>query len=134
MSDTQIDWRSMVKDADAAAQSAQLQVAASRIAWIADVTISYTSALSLSLTPRVKTLTALDAATIGNAQIDDRVYVHRHGYPTAGGINVLSGVMIEGTGYVPANGSVEIYHIIPAVSLNQALLIPLRLVAYRAAT
>lgn len=40
--------------------------------------------------------------------------------------------MIETAGFVPESGKVEIYHVIPAVGLNQTLSIPLRLVAYRA--
>lgn len=119
------------KDATSAntmADKAEKAAAASAIAWVADFTITYNAVVSLSLAPR----TAVFAYP--EAKVGDRIYVHRKGKPTLAGVNVAAGVIIEGTGFVPADGQVEIYHVIPAVGIEQTLLIPLRLVGYRSIT
>lgn len=134
MTDTQTDWRSMVQNVDAVAQAAQQKVAASSIAWVAEVSIVYSSAVSLKFEPRTKVFKASDAASLASAKPKDRVYVHRNGQPTLGGLNLIGGIMIEATGYVPVDGSVEVYHVIPAVALGQSLIIPLLLIGYRAAS
>lgn len=109
------------------AEQAEKALIASSIAWVADVTITYNSAVSLSLAPRTATF------TVAGAKVGDRIYVHRRSRPTLAGANVIAGIVIEGTGFVPADGSVEVYHVIPAVGLGQTLNIPLKLVGYRAA-
>jgi hypothetical protein len=119
-----------VKDAQSAAtmaDQAEKAIVASAIAWVADVTITYNSVVSLSLAPRTATF------AIGGAKLGDRIYVHRKGKPTLAGVNVVAGIVLEGTGFVPADGSVEVYHVIPAVGVGQELKIPLRLVGYRSA-
>lgn len=119
-----------VKDATSAntmADKAEKAAAASAIAWVADVTITYNSVVSLSLAPRTATF------AIAGAKAGDRIYVHRKGKPTLAGVNVVAGIVLEGTGFVPADGSVEVYHVIPAVGVGQELKIPLRLVGYRSA-
>lgn len=110
------------------ANAAEQALQRGAIAWEADVTISYSSVLALNLAPRTATF------AITGAKVGDRIYVHRKARPTLGGANLLAGVMIEGTGYVSADGTVEIYHVIPAIGIGQTLLIPLHLVAYRTAT
>ncbi|NTE87188.1 hypothetical protein [Agrobacterium rubi] len=119
-----------VKDAQSAATMAdqvEKTLVASAIAWVADVTITYNSTVSLSLVPRTATF------AVAGAKAGDRIYVHRRGKPTLAGVNVVAGIMLEGTGFVPADGSVEVYHVIPAVGAGQELKIPLRLVGYRSA-
>lgn len=125
---TQTDERGLISAASAMAKTADDKIIASAIAWISDVQISYSGLLALNLAPKTATF------SVSGAKVGDRIYAHRRERPTLAGVNVLAGVMIEGTGYVPADGSVEIYHVIPAIGVGQTLLIPLRLVAYRAAT
>lgn len=124
---SQSDERGLISAARTMAQTAGEGVIASAIAWIADVQISYSSAITLSLAPRTATF------AVPQSLINDRVYVHRRGKPTLAGVNVLAGIMVEGTGLVSPAGTVEVYHVIPAVGVGQTLLIPLRLVGYRAA-
>lgn len=113
--------------ANAMADKAEKAAAASAIAWIADFTITYNTAVSLSLAPRTATF------AVTGAKVGDRIYVHRKGKPTLAGVNVAAGIILEGTGFVPIDGSVEVYHVIPAVGVGQELKIPLRLVGYRSA-
>ena len=66
------------------------------------------------------------------------VFVHRAGKPTNGPagltVQVVGGISIESTGYVPSDGVVEVYYSIPTiiVSLESTLTIPLRLRGFRA--
>lgn len=131
--DTQVDWRAMVQSAENVALSAQQEAQASRIAWIADVAITYSGLVSLNLAPRTKTFAVVDNPILAQAKVGDRIYAHRREQIMLAGLPLVGGVMIETAGYVPAAGTVEIYHVIPAVGLSQTLVIPLRLVAYRAA-
>lgn len=124
----QTDWRSGVKQADDSAAAAMKEAARSSIAWEADVDIVYNSVLALNLEPKAKEF-LVQAAKVG-----DRVYVHRRARPTMGGLSLIGRVMVEGTGLVTEAGKVEVYHVIPAVGVGQILNIPLKLVAYRAAT
>lgn len=117
-----------------AASDAQTLALQGKVAWIATVSIVYSSVVTLNLAPRTKTFVAADSSEIAKAKVGDRIYAHRSAYPTLGGVNLLSGVMLEGTGFVPSDGSVEIYHVIPAVGVGQTLVIPLKLVGYRAAS
>lgn len=129
---TQTDERSMVAAADKVAadakKAADAAAVASKTAWVADVDITYSGLLALNLAPRTKTF------AIVSAKVGDRVYAHRRAAPTITGIGVVAGIMLEATGFVPADGSVEIYHTIPAVGLAQTLTIPLRLVGQRPAS
>lgn len=130
--------RSMDERIDAAAKEAQdaarmaaateQQVAATRIAWQADVEITYKTALSLNLAPRTAVF------VIQGAKVNDLVYVHRRFRPKLAGVNLLAGVIIEGTAFVPDDGGVEVYHVIPAVGVGQTLSIPLRLRGFRLVT
>lgn len=115
-------------DASAMAMKADQQVAAAKLAWQADVSVTYNTVIALSLAPRTATF------SISGAKVNDRVYVHRRGKPTLAGVNVAAGVILEATGLVPSDGNVEIYHVIPAVGVGQTLLIPLRLLGYRPAS
>lgn len=124
----QIDWRDQQADALAMARAAEEQALKGAVAWIADVQVSYSSVITLSLAPRTASF------TVSWAKVNDRVYVHRRGRPTLAGVNVLAGIIVEGTGFVPTDGSVEVYHVIPAVGVSQTLIIPLRLVGYRPAS
>ncbi|MBZ5757954.1 hypothetical protein LAV84_05025 [Rhizobium sp. VS19-DR104.2] len=130
---SQTDYRQLTTDtAVAAATAAAVEAAAAamvpaKVAWTADITITYSGLLALSLVPRTKNF------DIAGAKVEDRVYVHRRGVPTLAGIAV-GGVMIEGTGYVISSGKVDVYHTIPAVGALQTLTIPLRLIGYRAAS
>ena len=120
----QTDWRQGVQQADSAAKQA---MQAAGIAWIYEDTITYSGPIVLSLAPLTKVF------TIPDAKYGDRVYVHRKDAPTIG-LNVIGGIMIEGTGFVPKDGGkAEVYHVIPALSLGQTLKIPLRLIGYRSA-
>ncbi|TQX91327.1 hypothetical protein EQW76_00910 [Rhizobium sp. rho-13.1] len=127
----QTDYRVMTVDTAAAtavaAAAAAAAVGAAKIAWIADVTITYSGLLALNLAPRTKSF------DIKAAQLGDRVYVHRAAAPTLAGATV-GGVMLEGTGFVTSDGKVDVYHTIPAVGALQTLTIPLRLIGYRAAS
>jgi hypothetical protein len=123
----------MVQSAENVALTVQQEAQASKVAWIADVVITYSSMISLNLAPRTKTFLAADNPIIGQARYGDRVYAHRRDPVTLGSAALIGGVMIETAGFVPESGKVEIYHVIPAVGLNQTLTIPLRLVAYRPA-
>lgn len=136
------DWRNSVAEvmteaqtakakadaANAKAVAAEQGIAASSIVWVADVAITYSGLIALNLAPRTKTFDVVGAA------VGDRVYVHRTGYPTAGGVNLVAGIIIEGTGFVGAAGKVDVYHVIPALSVGQNMSIPLKLVGYRPAT
>lgn len=124
----QVDWRESQNAAEAMAKAAEEQALKGAVAWISDITITYNTAVSLSLAPRTGTF------AVPSAKAGDRVYVHRRARPSLAGVNVLSGIVIEGTGFVPSDGSVEIYHVIPAVGVGQTLLIPLRLVGFRPAS
>lgn len=92
-----------------------------KLAWKLDTTITYSGLLALNLSPKVKTI------DVEAAKVDDRVYVHRHGYPQLAGVNILAGVMIEGTGFVPLDGKVDVDHVISAVGIAQTLIIPIRI-------
>lgn len=124
---TQVDWRTMVQTAESVALTVQQDAQASKVAWI-----TYATVVSLSPAPRTKTFLAADNPIIGQARYGDRVYAHRRDPVLLGGVALVGGVMIETAGFVPDSGKVEIYHVIPGVGVNQTLLIPLRLVAYRA--
>jgi hypothetical protein len=133
------DWRDATVVAMAAAQVAKDRAAAaaqaaalaeqglvgSKIAWTADVAITYSGLIVLNLAPRTKTFDV--PAALGG----DRVYVHRTGYPTIAGVNVLVGIMVEGTGFVGETAKVDVYHIITGLGAGQTMNIPLRLVGYR---
>lgn len=122
-------------DADARAATAKENADAAKaavmqggVAWISDKEIVYNSTLTLSLAPRTVTF------AVTGAKVGDRIYVHRRGRPTLAGVNVLAGISLESTGFVPVDGSVEIYHTIPALGVGQTLSIPLKLIGYRPAT
>lgn len=132
---SQKDYRDDVAGADAMAKAAKDAAAvaaaaagSSKLAWMLDTTITYSGLLALNLAPKVKTI------DVEAAKVDDRVYVHRHGYPQLAGVNVLAGVMIEGTGFVPQSGKVDVYHVIPAVGVAQTLTIPIRILGFRPIT
>ncbi len=114
-------------DADAAKATASAAALAGAVAWISDKEIVYSSIVTLSLAPRTVTF------TVAGAKVGDRIYVHRRGRPTLAGVNVLAGVSLESTGFVPADGSVEVYHTIPAVGVGQTLSIPIKMIGYRPA-
>lgn len=128
------DWRTETGSAMSEAQAAALRAAAaeqeasrSGIAWTADVVITYNGLIALSLAPRTAVF------NVPLAKLMDRVYVHRSAAPSAGGVTI-GGIILEGTGFVPEAGKVEVYHVIPALGIGQTMLIPLKLVGLRAAT
>ncbi|RYH00297.1 MAG: hypothetical protein EON58_00720 [Alphaproteobacteria bacterium] len=119
------DARSAAAKAEAdAAKATALQGA---VAWISDKEISYSSTVTLSLAPRTASF------VVEGAKVGDRIYIHRRGRPTLAGVNVVAGISLESTGFVPADGTVEVYHTIPAVGVGQTLSIPIKMVGYRPA-
>ena len=122
-------------DADAAKAAADLAKDAAAnailqgaVAWISDKEIVYNSTVTLSLAPRTVTF------SVTGAKVGDRIYIHRRGRPTLAGVNVVAGISLESTGFVPADGTVEVYHTIPAVGVGQTLSIPIKMVGYRPAS
>lgn len=116
------------ENADAAKAAASAAALAGTVAWISDKEIVYNSTVTLSLAPRTVTF------AVTGAKVGDRIYVHRRGRPTLAGVNVLAGISLESTGFVPADGSVEVYHTIPAVGVGQTLSIPIKMIGYRPAS
>lgn len=114
--------------ADVAKASAAAAILQGAVAWISDKEITYNSAITLSLAPRTASF------SVPGAKVGDRIYVHRRARPTLAGVNVLSGISLESTGFVPTDGTVEVYHTIPAVGVGQTLSIPVKMVGYRPAT
>lgn len=141
MAATQADWRTantmasqMAEAARTEADNAKAEAAnakavanSSKVMFVVDVVVMHTATLAITAGSKVKPVDVPDA------RVGDRIYVHRNGEPVAGGINVGGSITLEATGYVPTNGTVNIYHSIPAVSLGQSLTIPLRLVGLRPA-
>lgn len=109
------------------AANAKAAATSSKVMFVVDVVVTHTATIAITAGSKVKTV------DVAEARVGDRIYVHRNGEPVAGGINVGGSITLEATGYVPANGTVNIYHSIPAVSLGQSLTIPLRLVGQRPA-
>jgi hypothetical protein len=134
MAAEQGDWRAantlasqMAEAAKAEADTAKNAAVAAKVAFVVDVVVTHAATIAISSGSKVKTVDVPDA------RINDRIYVHRNGEPAVAGVNVGSSVMLEATGYVPADGKVNVYHSIPQVSLGQSLTIPLRLIGYRPA-
>lgn len=137
----QADWRTANNTASQMAEAAKTEAAnakteaatvkaavtAAKVVFVVDVTVTHTATIAITAGSKVK------AVDVPDARVGDRIYVHRNGEPLVGGINVGGSITLEATGYVPANGTVNIYHSIPAVSLGQSLTIPLRLVGQRPA-
>lgn len=142
----QVDWREQqsaaaamaqaartdADEAKALAQAAEKNLKAAGIVFEKFVPITRTGLLSAVIAPQVASL------AISEAKVGDIVFVHRAGKPTNGPagatLQLVGGVSIESTGYVPSDGVVEVYYAIPAiiVSLGSTLTIPLRLRGFRA--
>lgn len=120
-----IDWRSPTDVAMQIAANAEKQVMAAKFAWSASGSITYNTAVALSLAAREATITVPDA------KVGDRVQVFRSARPTLQGVDVLAGIFIEPHAIVWEDGKVPIVHTIPAVSAGQVLIIPLTLIGYR---
>lgn len=136
MADTQSDWRTatilvsqVAEEAKSEADKARAVASGSKVAFVVDVTITHSAMLSAG-SPG----TRMKQFDVPAAKIGDRVYVHRNGEPSMTGANIGGSIMLEGTGYVPSDGKVNVYHSVPAVGLGHTLTIPLRLVGSRAAS
>lgn len=142
----QVDWRDQQRRAEAMASAARTDAdEAKALAQAADKSFKSASIVFEKFVPVTRTglLSAVVAPQVASfpipeAKMGDIVFVHRAGKPTNGPsgatLQLVGGVSIESTGYVPSDGVVEVYYSIPSiiVSLGSTLIIPLRLRGFRA--
>ncbi|MBP2459578.1 hypothetical protein J3A65_000328 [Rhizobium sp. PvP014] len=142
----QIDWRHEQRAAEAMAKAAKTDAdEAKSIAQATDKTIKsaaivFEKYLSITKGPQLSVLAAPQVASfqIPEVKFNDIVFVHRAGRATNGPptapVVVVGGISLESTGYVPADGVVEVYYSIPTIviALGASLIIPLRLRGFRA--
>lgn len=135
---TQTDERSMVAaadkmaaDAKAAAKAAQ-DLAASldtslksgALVWEYYYTVTQALPISLNLTGQ------RFSAQAAKAKVGDLVFIHPAGRPTVG-VLTLGFIFVQSTGFVNADGAVDVNCVLPPISAIGTLSVPLRLRGFR---
>lgn len=105
-------------------KSAMIEVKTGALVW--EYTLTITEALPISLNLSTKR----SVAPAANAKVGDLVFVHPAARPTMTGIT-LGAVIIQSTGFVNANGTVDVNYILPLLSIAGTLNMPVRLRGFR---
>lgn len=94
------------------------------LVWEYTLTISEAMPISLNLT------TKRSIAPAANAKVGDLVFVHPSARPTMTGVT-LGAIILQSTGFVNADGFVDVNYILPILSIAGTLNMPVRLRGFR---